>query len=185
MKARSIAVVLSLLALCPVFAQEKPKEPAASAMGGPEMEAMMKAMQPGENHKHLAWYAGDWTFTQKMWMDPSQPPAESSGTNLTAQVALGRYRSQPNRTGLPAGTLSPKRETVAAPRYSSSTLKSFSRPAVGTTTTVSPTAPCEAERRAIPSRPTTRHRPAGPSTRSASGVVSDRPTGQSFGLRQS
>jgi hypothetical protein len=104
MKARSIAVVLSLFALCPTFAQEKPKEPAAPPMGGPEMEAMMKAMQPGENHKHLAWFAGDWTFTQKMWMDPSQPPAESSGTMKGEMILGGRYvqtQWQGNMMGMP------------------------------------------------------------------------------------
>lgn len=104
MKVQKIAVVLSLLALCPVFAQEKPKEPADPAMGGPEMEAMMKAMSPGENHKHLAWYAGDWTFTNKMWMDPSQPPMESTGTMKGELVLGGRYvqtQWQGNMMGMP------------------------------------------------------------------------------------
>ena len=55
------------------------------------MEAMMKAMAPGENHKHLARYAGDWTFTNKMWMDPSQPPAESTGTMSGELILGGRY----------------------------------------------------------------------------------------------
>lgn len=88
MKARPTAVVLSLLALSPVFAQEKP---AAPPMGGPEMEAAMKAMSPGENHKHLSWYAGDWTFTNRMWMDPSQPPLESTGTMKGELILGGRY----------------------------------------------------------------------------------------------
>lgn len=94
MKARCTFAVLSLVALSalPAMAQDKPKEPAAApAMGGPEMEAMMKAMSPGEPHKHIARMAGDWTFTNKMWMDPSQPPAESSGTMHGEMVMGGRY----------------------------------------------------------------------------------------------
>jgi uncharacterized protein DUF1579 len=93
MKTRSIVVVLCFCILVPlaVLAQDKPKEPAAPAMGGPEMEAMMKAMSPGEQHKHLARLAGDWTFTNKMWMAPGQPPSESSGTMHGETILDGRY----------------------------------------------------------------------------------------------
>ena len=92
MRIRPFAAALSLLALTavPAMAQDKPKE-GAPAMGGPEMEAAMKAMSPGENHKHIARYAGDWTFTNKMWMDPSQPPAESTGTMHGETILDGRY----------------------------------------------------------------------------------------------
>jgi hypothetical protein len=90
MKIRSTTVALSLLALLalavPAIAQEN-----APAMGGPEMEAMMKAMSPGEQHKHLARLAGDWTYTSKMWMDPSQPATESSGTMHGEVLFGGRY----------------------------------------------------------------------------------------------
>lgn len=86
MKIRLTAAALCVLAL-PAFAQDKPKEPAAHAMSPAEMEAM----SPGEPHKHLARRAGDWTFTNKMWMDPSQPPMDSSGT-MHGEMALGgRY----------------------------------------------------------------------------------------------
>lgn len=92
MKVRSTFAVLSLLAATlavPVAAQQdKPQQP---PMGGPEMEAMMKAMSPGENHKHLTRYVGDWTFTSKMWMDPSQPPMESGGTMRGEMILGGRY----------------------------------------------------------------------------------------------
>jgi hypothetical protein len=93
MKARSTFVILSLAALStlPVIAQDKPKEPAAPAMGGPEMEAMMKAMTPGEPHKHLARLAGDWNVSTTMWMDPSQPPVQSAGTMHGEMVMGGRY----------------------------------------------------------------------------------------------
>ena len=92
MRIRPFAAALSLFALTtvPALAQDKPKE-GAPAMGGPEMEAMMKAMSPGEPHKLLSRYTGDWTFTNKMWMDPSQPPAESSGTMHGETILGGRY----------------------------------------------------------------------------------------------
>ena len=43
-------------------------------MSNGEMEAMMKAASPGEPQKKLARLAGDWTFTNTMWMAPGQPP---------------------------------------------------------------------------------------------------------------
>ena len=62
-------------------AEPKQDKPAgAPAMGAAEMEAMMKAATPGDQHKMLARMVGDWTFTQKFWMAPGQPPGESSGT---------------------------------------------------------------------------------------------------------
>jgi hypothetical protein len=87
---RSLAVSLSLLALAamPTLAQDKPKEP---AMGNADMEAMTKAATPGEQQKKLARMAGDWTFTNKLWMAPDQPPVESSGTMHADLLMGGRY----------------------------------------------------------------------------------------------
>jgi Protein of unknown function (DUF1579) len=48
-------------------------------------------MTPGEPHKHLARLAGDWTYTSKMWMDPSQPAMESGGTMHAETLLGGRY----------------------------------------------------------------------------------------------
>jgi hypothetical protein len=87
-------VAFSLLALAvipaiPVLAQDKPAAP--PAMGGAEMDAMMKTMSPGPQHKLLAQRAGDWTYTNKMWMAPGQPPIESSGTMHGEMILGGRY----------------------------------------------------------------------------------------------
>ncbi len=93
MKTRSIAVVLSLLALLlavPAVAQEEPKA-GAPAMDAAMQEAMMKAMTPGDQHKLLARLVGDWTFTNKMWMAPGQPPSESSGTMHGETILGGRF----------------------------------------------------------------------------------------------
>jgi len=95
MKIRPTVAVLFLLALCSavsVLAQDKPKPSAPPA--GPsqaEMEAMQKAATPGEPQKRLARLAGDWTFTNTMWMDPSQPPMKSDGTMHGVVLMGGRY----------------------------------------------------------------------------------------------
>lgn len=92
MKVRDIAVLCLLATIAgvslPAWAQtEKP----AAGPSDQEMEAMMKAMSLGEQHKQLARMAGDWTFTNKMWMAPDAPPAESNGTMHAEMVLGGRY----------------------------------------------------------------------------------------------
>ncbi|HYU30660.1 MAG TPA: DUF1579 domain-containing protein [Thermoanaerobaculia bacterium] len=69
------------------------KQPEGNSMGmsHEQMEAMMKAMAPGEMHKALAKMAGDWTFTNKFWMAPDQPAQESSGTMHAETILGGRY----------------------------------------------------------------------------------------------
>ena len=103
MRTRSTVAVLPLLALCATgvaLAQDKtaPKPEMAtmapSTEGAAEMEAMMKAGTPGEPHKKLSRMVGDWTYTSKAWMDPSQPPVESKGTMRSQTILGGRYVEQ-------------------------------------------------------------------------------------------
>jgi hypothetical protein len=78
----------------PVLAQHEhgTKPPAGPPdMNSPEMQAMMKAMSPGPEHKLIARMAGDWTFTNKMWMGPGAPPNEGSGTMHGEMILGGRY----------------------------------------------------------------------------------------------
>lgn len=56
-----------------------------------QMEAMQKAMTPGAMHKSIAKLAGDWTFVNRMWMAPGQPPIESTGTMHAETILDGRY----------------------------------------------------------------------------------------------
>ncbi|HSS77982.1 MAG TPA: DUF1579 domain-containing protein [Thermoanaerobaculia bacterium] len=95
MKIRKTVVALFLLALCSTvataFAQDKPKPQVAPAMSNADMDAMMKAASPGEPQKKLARLAGDWTFTNTMWMAPGQPPVESKGTMHGVVLMGGRY----------------------------------------------------------------------------------------------
>jgi hypothetical protein len=95
MKIRKTVAVLFLLALCSTvvaaFAQDKSKPAAPPAMSNADMEAMMKAATPGEPQKKLARLAGDWTFTNTMWMAPGQPPMQSTGTMHGVVLMGGRY----------------------------------------------------------------------------------------------
>ena len=66
--------------------------------GKMDMHAMMdvykKLATPGAPHKQLASMAGTWNTKTKSWMDPTQPPMESTGA--CEQVALldGRFLQQ-------------------------------------------------------------------------------------------
>ena len=86
--------VCTLLALAMVSAF------AVAALAGDEkkpemdpatMQAMMQAMSPGEHHEHMKKLVGNFDYTIKMWMDPSMPPAESTGKRSAELVMGGRY----------------------------------------------------------------------------------------------
>ena len=58
------------------------------------MAMMMEMGKTNENHKLLGELAGNWNYTVKMWMDPSNPkakPQESKGTSTRKAVMDGRY----------------------------------------------------------------------------------------------
>ena len=102
MKVRGIAILCLLALSAPVAAQDK--KPEGGAPGEADMAAMMKAAEPGENHKHLGRMAGDWEYTSKMWMAPGQPPEESKGTMHGETVMGGRYLQhhwKGNMAGMP------------------------------------------------------------------------------------
>ena len=58
-----------------------------------EMKQMMEMAKLNENHKLLATTAGTWSYTVKMWMDPTAKPTESSGTATRKAIMDGRYVS--------------------------------------------------------------------------------------------
>ena len=68
---------------------------AVAAPSADEMQKMMAQMMEmgkiGENHKVLAGMAGNWTYTLKMWMDPTGKPQESKGTSTRKAIMDGRY----------------------------------------------------------------------------------------------
>jgi hypothetical protein len=80
------------LAAAPAFAQDKPAEKKAPAMDEKAaMEAMQKAATPGEAHKKLDAMVGTFDAKVKMWMDPSQPAQESTGTSENVWVLGNRF----------------------------------------------------------------------------------------------
>ena len=67
--------------------QPKGAQPAVD----PAMAAMMAAAAPGENHKLLAKFEGEWTGAVKMWMAPGQTPTESTSSAHQKVEMGGRY----------------------------------------------------------------------------------------------
>ena len=87
----ALSLSVALLSGGVLAAQEKKPETNEMGMTQEQMEAMMKLASPGEIHKQLGKMAGDWTFTNKMWMAPGQPPMESAGTMHAEAILGGRY----------------------------------------------------------------------------------------------
>jgi hypothetical protein len=75
------------------YAQERGGQPPEmSAEEKAKMEAWEKARAVGEQHKLLADYmAGQWEFTNKMWMEPGADPMESKGTCTSRMILGGRF----------------------------------------------------------------------------------------------
>jgi hypothetical protein len=63
-----------------------------------DMQAMMKIYQkvgtPGAPHKRLANLAGTWITKTTTWMEPGNPPKESTGTCKQKMLLEGRYLQQ-------------------------------------------------------------------------------------------
>jgi Protein of unknown function (DUF1579) len=97
-------LVVSLFVFRTALGEEKPKEAAKAAapvtkggaparMPSPEemTKAWMAAGTPGEAHKKLEPMIGSFTVATKMWMDPSKPPEETTGTAENKWVLGGRF----------------------------------------------------------------------------------------------
>lgn len=67
------------------------------------MEIYQKIGTPGEPHKLMGNLEGSWTTRSRGWMDPDEPPMESSGTCEQKMILGGRYLRQ-EYTGDMAGT---------------------------------------------------------------------------------
>jgi len=85
----TLAAALSLTALIGVaHAADAAKLPESP---GDLLKAMAEAGKPSAEHQKLQPLVGDWNFTLKMWMDPSQPPAELRGTVQRKWIMGGRF----------------------------------------------------------------------------------------------
>ncbi|MBC8045498.1 MAG: DUF1579 domain-containing protein [Fimbriimonadaceae bacterium] len=74
-----------------------------------EMQLMMEAMTPNENHKILAAMEGEWNYTWKMYM-PGAPPMESTGILKNTMILGSRFLQMENKgpgvMGMPYEALS-------------------------------------------------------------------------------
>lgn len=52
----------------------------------------MTYMTPGDMHKMMASWDGEWTETITMWMDPEAPPTKSEAKCVNRMVMGGRYQ---------------------------------------------------------------------------------------------
>jgi hypothetical protein len=93
---RFISVAITLvgitLTVSPGFAKEKKHE---KAMDPPAMMELWKqAATPSEPHKLFATLVGSWTTQTKEWMEPGNPPTESTGTSEMKMLLDGRFLYQ-------------------------------------------------------------------------------------------
>ncbi len=58
------------------------------------MEVWTQNATLGAEHKLLARYVGDWDVIMKSWIDPSQPPMESTGRSTFSMILDGRIRTE-------------------------------------------------------------------------------------------
>src|SRR6202171_6812903 len=71
---------------------DKPKAAAAAAPDEKaQMEAMVKAGTPGDQHKKLEHFVGTWDAKVKMWNKPGDPPTDAAGTSDSKSVLGGRF----------------------------------------------------------------------------------------------
>ncbi len=96
----SLAMVLLTVCAATAFAQDK--QPAADQKA--MMDAMMKAMTPGDAHKLLAPTVGNFDAKVTMWQAPGAPPSVDTGTMESKWILGNRYveeRFSGNFMGMP------------------------------------------------------------------------------------
>ena len=74
----------------PAATPTAPAQPASKPAADPMVEQMLLAAKPGEHHKYLAQFAGDWDGTVRLFM-PGAPPMESKTACSSKMEFDGRY----------------------------------------------------------------------------------------------
>jgi hypothetical protein len=91
------AIGLSAVAVATARADDKEQPQAGQEMKLPpgwtqeDMQAMMKAATPGENHQFLAKAVGSWTGTCTHWTAPDAEPVKSQCTATVSAIMDGRF----------------------------------------------------------------------------------------------
>jgi hypothetical protein len=74
-----LAAIAAVLVACSAFAADPAKESRdVPPMDPAQMEAWMKASTPGDQHKKLSFFLGDWKASNTMWMEGSEMKSEGS-----------------------------------------------------------------------------------------------------------
>jgi Protein of unknown function (DUF1579) len=76
----------------------------AQEMDANAMKAWQDYMTPGDVHKMLASFDGEWNEDITMWMDPKAPPQKSTSTCTNKMILGGRYQESKhtgNMMGMP------------------------------------------------------------------------------------
>jgi hypothetical protein len=88
---KSAPAISPATAMSPATATTTTTTTASTAPSAEEMKQMMELSKLNDNHKLLASTAGTWSYTVKMYMDPSGKPTESTGTAKRESIMDGRY----------------------------------------------------------------------------------------------
>src|SRR5262245_29341505 len=83
----ALAIVLAVLAGQARAEDAKKRTPSPKDL----LKALAEAGKPGAEHKKLQPFVGNWTFTLKLWTDPSQDPAVMKGTVEAKWIMGGRF----------------------------------------------------------------------------------------------
>lgn len=127
MKRTLFAILLTLSLAMPAVAEDKAK-PAIDLEAAAKLFA--ETGTPGEAHQKLEPLIGKWTYTSKMWMDPSAPPLEGKGTCERKWILGGRFLEENIKGTGPDGSDFEARGTIgydnATKKYSYNWLCSMS-----------------------------------------------------------
>ena len=105
--------------------KETSQEPMDSAT---MMKHWMAYMTPGEPHKMMAKYDGEWETENTMWMAPDAPPTITKGTCLNMMIMDGRYQVSNNKgnfNGMPFEGISTLAYDNAEKMYKSTWIDNF------------------------------------------------------------
>jgi len=89
-RTKGILLSATVVAVLATFAMAQGEEQQMTPEQQAEMEAYMKAGQPGPPHKALAKTVGSYDLKIKSWGDPSAPPMEEVGTATREMILDGR-----------------------------------------------------------------------------------------------
>lgn len=85
------ALLIALVGAIPVVAADEKETGKKASDQKAMMDAWMKTMTPGEQHKKLEPFVGSFDVKVTSWMVPGAPAAESSGSAEDRWVLGGRY----------------------------------------------------------------------------------------------